>query len=271
MQLAVYRRDNRKRNAGKWRRRLFVAGAVAALVVLTVVFYEWRRPLLRTAVAAQHFVFENPYFSVREIQVRGGEKFGGGEIVTLAGLKHGMNLWGIDPAEIEKKIAEHPWVRRVLVRREFPRRVVIEIEERTPKAIVAAGKLYYVDSEGIVFKELGAGDSVAFPLLTGLRPEELRSSDPAVRRRIQDAIRVGDLMGQRSHALSEIHFEAKDRVVLYTTAFPLALHMGWGDWDGKLQRLDRVLQLWKGHEDRLIALDASFRDRVVVRQRPNRQ
>jgi hypothetical protein len=49
------------------------------------------------------------------------------------------------------------------------------------------------------------------------------------------------------------------------------LHMGWGDWDGKLQRLDRVLQLWKGHEDRLIALDASFRDRVVVRQRPNRQ
>jgi hypothetical protein len=78
-------------------------------------------------------------------------------------------------------------------------------------------------------------------------------------------------MGQRSHVLSEIRFEATDRLVLYTTAFPLALHMGWGDWDGKLRRLDRVLQLWKGHEDRLVALDASFRDRVVVRLRPNRQ
>ena len=60
-------------------------------------------------------------------------------------------------------------------------------------------------------------------------------------------------------------------MVVYTTAYPLALHMGWGDWDDKLRRLDRVLQLWKGHEGRLVALDASFRDRVVVRLRPNRQ
>ena len=101
--------------------------------------------------------------------MRGGEKFGGNEIVTMAGLKHGMNMWRIEPATIEKKVAKHPWVRRVLVRREFPRRVVIEIEERTPKAIVAMGKLYYVDSDGVVFKEVGAGESVQFPLLTGLR------------------------------------------------------------------------------------------------------
>jgi len=57
---------------------------------------------------------------VREIQVRGGEKVGGGEIVAMAGLKHGMNLWKIEPGAIEKKIAKHPWVRRVLVRRNFP-------------------------------------------------------------------------------------------------------------------------------------------------------
>ena len=271
MQLAVYRRDNRKRNTGRWRRRLFVAGAIAVLAVMTVAVYEWRRQLTRTATAAHRFVFENPYFSVREIQVRGGEKFGGTEIVTLAGLKHGMNIWRIEPTHIEKKIAKHPWVRRVLVRREFPRRVVIEIEERTPKAIAVAGKLYYVDSDGIVFKEVGAGDSVAFPLLTGLRAEDLTSSDPSVRGRIQDAVRLSDLMGRNSHALSEIHFEATDRVVVYTTAYPLALHMGWGDWDDKLRRLDRVLQLWKGHESRLVALDASFRDRIVVRLRPNRQ
>ena len=118
--------------------------------------------------AARQFVLESPYFSVREIQVRGGEKFGGNEIVTMAGLKHGMNIWRIEPATIEKKVAKHPWVRRVLVRREFPRRVVIEIEERIPRAIVAMGKLYYVDSDGVVFKEVGAGESVQFPLLTGL-------------------------------------------------------------------------------------------------------
>ena len=38
------------------------------------------------------------------------------------------------------------------VRREFPRRVVIEVEEREAKAIAALGKLYYVDRDGYIFK-----------------------------------------------------------------------------------------------------------------------
>ena len=148
------------------------------------------------AASVRAFVRENPYFAVREIQVRGGENVGGSEIVAMAGLRHGMNMWKIEPADIERKIAKHPWVRRVLVRREFPRRVVIEVEERTPKAIVALGKLYYVDADGVVFKEVGVGESVNFPLLTGFRPEELSSSTPASRKRIQDAVRLGELMAK---------------------------------------------------------------------------
>jgi cell division protein FtsQ len=132
---------------------------------------------------------------------------------------------------------------------------------------VATGKLYYVDSDGVVFKEVGPGESVQFPLLTGLRPEELGTRDPAIRRKIQDAVRLGDLMAQDSHTLSEIHFEATGRLVLYTTAFPVALHMGWGDWEDKLRRVDRVLKLWQGHEERLAVLDASFADQVVARLR----
>jgi cell division protein FtsQ len=271
MQLAVYRRDNRKRNARTRRQRILTAGAIALLLLVTAAVYGWRRELTSASASARRFVFENPYFSVREIQVRGGERFGGSEIVALAGLKHGMNMWRIEPTTIERKVAKHPWVRRAVVRREFPRRVVIAIEERIPKAIVAMGRLYYVDSDGLVFKEVEEGEDVGFPLLTGLRAEELMSSDPASRRKIQDAVRLGDLMGKDSHTISEIHFEAADRLVLYTTAYPLALHMGWGDWEGKLQRLDRVLELWKGHEERLAALDASFRDQVVARLRRVRQ
>lgn len=271
MQLTVYRRDNRKRNAREWRQWIRVIGILASLILASVAVYEWRGQLMAAGASARQFVLESPYFSVREIQVRGAEKFGGNEIITMAGLKHGMNMWRIEPSTIERKVAKHPWVRRVLVRREFPRRVVIEIEERTPKAIVAMGKLYYIDSDGLAFKEVGAGESVQFPLLTGLRPDELGSRDPAVRRKIQDAVRLSDLMAKDSHTISEVHFEAADRVTLYTTAYPLALHMGWGDWEDKVRRVDRVLKLWKGHEERLVTLDASFGDQVVARARRMRQ
>jgi hypothetical protein len=74
-------------------------------------------------------------------------------------------------------------------------------------------------------------------------------------------------MAQRSHSLSEIHFEAPDRVTVFTTRFPVALHMGWGDWEAKLERMERLLSLWHGHEQRLSSLDMSFRDQVVARLR----
>jgi cell division protein FtsQ len=271
MHLTVYRKDNRRRSARGWRWRIMMASGVAVFIVLTFALYEWRGRWTNTLASARRFVFESSYFSVSEIQVRGGEKFGGNEIVALAGLKHGMNIWQIEPAMIESKVVKHPWVRRMLVRREFPRRIVIEIEERTPKAIVAMGKLYYIDSEGVVFKEVGAGESVEFPLLTGLRREEVGSRDPVVRKRIQDAVRLSDLMAKDSRTISEIHFEAADRLILYTTTYPLAVRMGWGNWEDKVQRVDRVLKLWKGHEERLVSLDASFADQVVARVRQMRQ
>jgi cell division protein FtsQ len=267
MQLAVSRKDNRKKNHRQWRRRLAALAMLVIVVIAAWTVYAYREQLGSTYVAVQRFVFDNSYFAVREIQVRGGDKVGGNEIISITGLRHGMNLWNIEPAKIEKKVSKHPWVRRVLVRREFPGRIVIEVEERKPKAIVAVGKLYYVDADGVLFKEVALGESVRFPMLTGIRSEELGSSDPALRRRIQDALRLGDLMAKDSHALSEIHFDAPDRLVLYTIAHPVAIHMGWGDWEGKLQRLDRVLTLWKGKEERLGSLDVSFKDQVVTRLR----
>jgi cell division septal protein FtsQ len=267
MQLKVYRRDNRKKDERPWRRCVLRIGGYIGLVVLAAVVYRLSGPLALAAASLRDFVLENRYFSVREIQVRGGDRLSGNEVVTIAGLRQGMSIWKIELARIEKKIAKHPWVRRVLVRREFPSRIIIDVEERTPKAIVAVRKLYYVDADGVVFKEVAAGENVKFPLLTGLRAEDVMASDPNMRRRIRDAMRLAELMAQRSHSLSEIHFDALDRLVVYTTTHPVALHMGWGEWEEKLARMERLLALWKGHEERLASLDMSFRNQVVARLR----
>jgi cell division septal protein FtsQ len=265
MQLKVYRRDNRKSDKRRWRRLLLRAGMVGGFLILSLALYRLSGPLSIAYRSMRDFIVENGYFSVREIQVHGGEKVGGNEIAAVAGLRQGMNIWKVDAAAIENKISKHPWVRRVLVRRDFPRRIVIDVEERMPKAIVAARQLYYVDADGVIFKALGPGESVKFPMLTGISAEALTTGDLKTRKRIREALRLADLMRQRSHTLSEIHFDAPDRVVVYTTKFPVALRMGWGDWDGKLAHLDQLLALWKGNEERLLSLDMTFRDQVVAR------
>ncbi len=271
MQLTVYQKSNRKRSSDNWRRRLGGAAAVISICLITWALYQWGHGLQGAARAAEAFVLDSPYFSVREIQIRGGDRVGGGEIVAMAGLKHGMNMWKIDPAAIESKLAKHPWVRQVVVRREFPRRVVVDVEERMPKAIIAMGKLYFVDSDGTVFTEVGDGDKLGLPMITGLRPEQLSASTPALRARLREALQLGELMVMDTHKLSEIHFAAPERLVLYTTAYPMALHMGWGDWDDKVSRAKRVLSLWKGHEHRLAWLDVRFRGQAVAHIRDRAQ
>ena len=265
MQLKVYRKDNRKRDGRRWRRLSVRVGVFVVAVAGAAMLYRFSDPLLIAIASTRAFIVDNAYFSVREIQVRGSDKVSGNEIVAITGLKRGMNIWQVDPVAIEKKVAKHPWVRRVLVRREFPRRIVIDVEERMPKAIVALRKLYYVDADGVLFKEVATGENVKYPLLTGLRAEDLMASDAVTRKRIREALRLGDLMAQRAHTLSEIHFDAPDRVAVYTTRYPVALHMGWGDWEDKLGRLDRLLSLWQGNEERLHSLDMSFRDQVVAK------
>lgn len=211
-------------------------------------------------------LLSHSYFSVREIQVRGGEKIGGNEIVSMAGLSHGMSLWQIDPFSIEKKVARHPWVKRVFVRREFPHRVVIDVEERAAKGIMVLAKLYYVDSDGIVFKEIGEGERIGLPLLTGLRQADLLSQAQSNRQKIQEALKLADLMERAALGISEIHFSPAG-LVLYPMARAVPLQMGWGDWPEKLTRLERILALWKGREDQLAALDLSYRGQVVARLR----
>jgi len=267
MQLKVYRKDNRKKDLGRWRRYLIRFGALAGFVVLGLVLYRLSGPVLIAAASLRDFVVESDYFSVREIQVRGGAMISGNEIVSVAGLSKGMNIWKIDPAGIERTIAKHPWVRRVLVHREFPHRITIDVEERTPRAIVAIRKLYYVDADGVIFKEVQAGDKMNYPMLTGLSTEQLTKPDPTLRKRVREAMRLGELMAERSHSLSEIHFDRPDQLVIYTAHQPMALRMGWGDWEDKLARIERLLALWKGNEARLASLDVSFRDQIVARLR----
>lgn len=272
MEIFVHRKGNKKKAGEYIRPRLVIRAVVLVMLSSTLALYQGWSYVERMGLYLRDSFLGHSYFAVQEIKVKGGEKVGGSEIVAMAGMSQGMNIWKIDPEIIERKVAKHPWVKRVLVRRELPRRVVIEVEEREAKGIVVLGRLYYVDPEGFVFKEVEEGENADFPLLTGLQQADLLSQAHATRQKIREALKLSDLMARGPLSISEIHFPAQGGVVLYPMAYPVALRMGWGDWQEKLKRLERVLELWKGREARLTSVDLRFRDQVVARLRlPNGQ
>ena len=78
---------------------------------------------------------------------------------------------------------------------------------------------------------------------------------------------MGEHLEKSPDTLSEIHFNKDGEVVLYPISYPIAIHMGWGDWSNKVRRFRRVLSRWSGKEKHLGSLDLSFRNQVVARLR----
>lgn len=268
---------------GSRRVGLWAAGvALGALMLLGGLYHGTSSEVLRQAwwaletvaegvrVAVREtssFVLTHPYFAVREVKVVGAEKLKGADIVVMSGLGPHTRIWSIDPTEVEERVRQHPWVKTVLIRRELPARLVITIKEWSPEAIVALDKLYYVADDGVIFKALDEEDSVDFPFITGLRAAELPPEEPGTREKLSQAVAFGKTVERTMLGLSEIRFRPGGGIVLYPVSYSVPFHVGWGDWDEKLDRLQWFLREFRGQGARFRAVDLSFRGQVVARPR----
>ena len=182
----------------------------------------------------------SPRLALRTVKVQGLRRATEKELLRLAGVAPGMNLWSLDPAAVAQAMGAHPWVRTVEVTRSLPDTLQLRVEERAPVALASLGDLYVVDADGAPFKRVSSTEPLDLPLLTGLSREQAER-DPA-----GTAVRLREGLGaveayQRAFEgprLSEVQLgEARFEL---TTADGVRVVLGRDDLDGQLRRLQRV-------------------------------
>ena len=121
---------------------------------------------------------------LREVEVQGNRLLSGQQLAALAGLSAGRPMGEIDPYVLAARIATHPLVRSVDVRREFPDRVRITVSERTPAARIVFddGTRSLIDAERVVLELPPSAevDRAALPLIVGAgtaQPAGIRLND----------------------------------------------------------------------------------------------
>jgi len=177
-----------------------------------------------------------------------------------------MSIWGVDPATAEERIEALAWVREAHVRREFPNRVRIALVEREPTAIAMVEGLQYLDRTGRVLGPVQIGSRVDLPFITGLKGQHLQGPGVPVLKR---ALRFIRLCEKRHCAggVSEVHLHPVYGLVLIPREAPVPVIVGWGRWNGKIDRLERVLAAWEGNETRISSIDVTLRRSVIVKLR----
>ena len=262
-------RWNRRRRARRRERPAWSAAVVWGLCLvlgstLGVTGWPWLRETLR----------HHPYFAVNDVIVRGHARLAPDEIRTLAGIEPGISIWDVDCRAAEERLRARPWILAATVRRELPHRVVIQLREERPVAILAVARgrsdpaLYFVARHGRLFG-VARGDARDFPFITGLAPADLAGGDAFGPRAIRRALALLRFVGRSREvaAVSEIHVDRVRGLTLLPVRPQVPIELGWSGFVPKLARLPKVLALWVGRENEIAGVSLLFDDEVIVRTR----
>lgn len=211
------------------------------------------------------------FLKVQEIQVLTPMKhLSEVDLVKLAQIRKGDKLLTLSLARVRSNLLRYPWIRDVRLYKRIPGRLLIEVEEQTPAALLefkregeASASLYLVNGDGHVFKKAEDGDLKDFPIITGLAEDGVRAGT----KKLLPLLRFFDTSESLSRlGVSEIRAKDDGNVTLYTKEPCIRLEMGDGDWEEKLGRFVQAWESIRTMPKKPKAVDLSFRKRIVVRQ-----
>ena len=254
-------RVSRRRSPRGRVRRLRAAG-LGLLALLLVA------GLVGLGTVGTRWALSSPRFAVSEIEVRGSSRLSREEIVRASGIAHGQNIFRVDPAAVRMGVEKLAAVRRADVIRAWPNRVTVVVEERRPFTLVHAGRLHWIDEEGVAVAPERRAVAVELPVISGLTDDELAAASRAPSPRVAAGLSLIRMLLRTGSPLtsqiSEVDVSRHDGPVLYTVD-GVEVRLGEEEWDARIPRLIGVLAQLASSGEAVSAIDLRFRDQVVLK------
>ncbi|MCX8117194.1 MAG: FtsQ-type POTRA domain-containing protein [Desulfobacterota bacterium] len=186
------------------------------------------------------YLMKDSWFRVRAVEVRGCRTISEQTVVSLARLEGNANLFRLRLKEMAQRIEAHPWVEGVRVKKIFPDRLSIDIEERRPVAILQLEEPYYIDAKGVIFSRASDRDQYDYPFLTGLNRQDLEKEPDRSKFLIAKALdclmAVDRVKALPFGKISEVRMEKDLGISCVTAVEGVEVRVGWDHYEEKLRR-----------------------------------
>ena len=220
-------------------------------------------------IYAYSVLISGSYFEIKEISVRGLKELTEKDVLASAEIRPAQNLLAINTDAVIRRVAANQWVKNVYIGRELPNKLVLEVQERTPLALVKQGNDFFLmDGEGYVFKKLGKSDQVDLPVLTGFNVQD-KTQTPLFLSMLH---LLKTVSGSSQYAylgtISEIHIDDVFGISLISGT-GLYLKLGMGGFESKLKKLTLVLAdlEQRGLKNGYLCIDLSDESKVTVQRK----
>ncbi|MBN1866434.1 cell division protein FtsQ/DivIB [Candidatus Sumerlaeota bacterium] len=168
------------------------------------------------------FLFRSDFFALKDIEIDGADPRVEYRIrnALCREALHTGNVLRLDSKKIQEAAESISKVKSVRVRKRYPGRIRISVEQRYAVALVLSDPLLAVDSEGVVIEELLTRHSQAseFPYLTGFQVGRPRLGERLKSESLTTGLTLISYLRDRSPALlskvSEVHFDEEKGLTL---------------------------------------------------------
>jgi cell division protein FtsQ len=220
------------------------------------------------AFVASDWIRRTPLLATRTVEVTGARRLDEATVRAVAAIDPGTNLFAVDVAAAEARVAGVPGVRRAHVVRHLPGRVTILLEEREPYVLVNAGGLHWIDAEGYLVTTDARPGATGLPILTGVGAPAAGATAPSERLRAGLALLhvLQRTSGRLAARVSEIDLSRSHGPVLYLVD-GIEVRLGSDAWGDRLARLEGVLGELDARGEQVASVDLRFRDQVVLTPR----
>lgn len=212
-----------------------------------------------------------PGLRVKTIRVEGIEKLTKEEVLACAGITSDDCIFLLSPWLIRHRLQKMASVYACEVERRFPDKLTIRIQERTPLAtLVVANRMYVLDKEGNVLRELGPFETHVGVLITqpaGITTVEVgeRITAPAVQGAINVYRAYARTQASKYLKLSEISAQQASRICMYCDDLKCEIRWGREDFEKQAWKLDVLWKARNGHLDSKEYVDLRFGDDIACK------
>jgi hypothetical protein len=206
-------------------------------------------------------MLEAEYFRMRTIDIMGLTMLTREEVLYLLGITEETTAWQLDLPRMGTRLLHHPYIKSVVLRREFPNTLRVTVRERTPYLVVSShDQRVLVDEEGVVLRVFIPEQDPKVPhvilpqphaLEPGMRLRELLQTYQASH--LAETLRLASLTVQPS-GISVWRFEQ----------YPFDVRLGDEGIALQLGRLPLALRYITQQHLAVRAVDLSYRKRIII-------
>jgi cell division protein FtsQ len=207
-------------------------------------------------------------FAAKEIAVTGNHRLTFTDVLALAGIEPGANIFAVNLGVARERLLANDWVAEARVRREIPDRLVVRVREHEPAALLDLGETYVMSREGTIIKRSEPDDGFVLPRVTGLTYSDLPLAGEAPTESftaLMQVLRVarGDGGALSWDRLKSIDVDSGLGITLYAAGPVKSVRIGFANYDQKYRRVERLLaSLDRRPEDpalEILAIDSDSR------------